>query len=266
MQYSIHGSQTKQIGIDLVVNNVAIKPEKLSTGSKAMDALLHGGLPYGSLTDVFGPAGSGKSQLAFQISMMTALGEIRNKPLPEDTQRTNDMSVAFVDCAGSFRPERIAEIANARGLWNERTEILQRIYSIRTRNKGDQVKACGSVLFDERFRRTRLLIVDDVTANFVTASGSSSSEIIERQQEISLYVRNLAFISVSKRIPVFVTNTVRFRDELRKDMETIGDLLSMHSFLKVRLSKRGRERTAVVEQPYINENRITFEINAEGIN
>ena len=68
------------------------------TGSKALDALLGGGVRTGMLTDVYGPEGSGKSQLCFTLCANCARQGFR---------------VLFIDTAGTFRPERISEIAGS---------------------------------------------------------------------------------------------------------------------------------------------------------
>ncbi|NPA99244.1 MAG: DNA repair and recombination protein RadA, partial [Crenarchaeota archaeon] len=48
---------------------------RISTGSRALDELLGGGVPTGELTEFAGPFGSGKSQLAFQLSVNVQLPE-----------------------------------------------------------------------------------------------------------------------------------------------------------------------------------------------
>ncbi len=79
--------------------------EKISTGSSGFDILLGGGLPVSSITDVYGAAGTGKTQFAFQNAIMTCqkMGNPSGNP-----------SVVFVDCTGSFRPERLVEIIEGR--------------------------------------------------------------------------------------------------------------------------------------------------------
>jgi RecA/RadA recombinase len=70
---------------------------------------LGGGIEAGVITQVYGPPGSGKTQLCHTLSVM----------LP------SNYKVIYIDTEGSFRPERIKEIANARGLGSK--QILQRI-------------------------------------------------------------------------------------------------------------------------------------------
>ncbi|NPB02756.1 MAG: DNA repair and recombination protein RadA, partial [Methanopyri archaeon] len=51
------------------------KERRITTCSKALDELLGGGVPTGELTEFAGPFGSGKSQLAFQLSVNVQLPE-----------------------------------------------------------------------------------------------------------------------------------------------------------------------------------------------
>ncbi|EFJ52146.1 hypothetical protein VOLCADRAFT_103167 [Volvox carteri f. nagariensis] len=70
----------------------------LPTGCAAIDTLLGGGLREGTLVEVAGETGSGKTQLCLSAAATTAYrGE----------------AVLYVDCTGSFAPERIVQMAEA---------------------------------------------------------------------------------------------------------------------------------------------------------
>ncbi|MEM1959649.1 MAG: ATPase domain-containing protein [Candidatus Nitrosocaldus sp.] len=72
----------------------------ISTGSRALDALLLGGVRRGLLYCIFGASGSGKTQLCMQLALNYA--------------RSSDRARVFiVDAKGDFRPERIIEMYNA---------------------------------------------------------------------------------------------------------------------------------------------------------
>lgn len=73
----------------------------ISTGSRALDALLLGGVRRGLLYCVFGASGSGKTQLCMQLALNSAMA---NK----------SARVFIVDAKGDFRPERIIDIYKAR--------------------------------------------------------------------------------------------------------------------------------------------------------
>ena len=81
---------------------------RIPTGSSALDRLLSGGVEVGLVTELIGGSATGKTQLCFQLSLNAARRGWRT---------------LYVDTAGSFRPERIAEIASMRGYAAE--EILE---------------------------------------------------------------------------------------------------------------------------------------------
>lgn len=73
----------------------------ISTGSRALDALLLGGVRRGLLYCVFGASGSGKTQLCMQLALNSAMA-------------SKSTRVFIVDAKGDFRPERIIDIYKAR--------------------------------------------------------------------------------------------------------------------------------------------------------
>jgi DNA repair protein RadA len=73
---------------------------RLPTGCRSLDNLLDGGIEAGVITQVYGPPGSGKTQLCHTLCAMLPLNN----------------NAIYIDTEGSFRPERIQAIAIARGL------------------------------------------------------------------------------------------------------------------------------------------------------
>ena len=72
--------------------------EKFSTGSSSLDNILGGGIETGSITQVYGGPGSGKSQIC-----ITACALLPKK-----------YNSIYVDTEGKFRPERIEQILEER--------------------------------------------------------------------------------------------------------------------------------------------------------
>ncbi|HDO19326.1 MAG TPA: DNA repair and recombination protein RadA, partial [Thermoplasmatales archaeon] len=79
----------------------------LTTGSKALDQLLGGGLETQSITEFFGEFGSGKTQIAHQLCV--------NVQLPEEKGGLEGHAF-YIDTENTFRPERITQMATALGL------------------------------------------------------------------------------------------------------------------------------------------------------
>jgi meiotic recombination protein DMC1 len=80
---------------------------RISTGSKSFDAMLGGGVQTMSITEVFGEFRTGKSQLCMTASVICQL--------PRD-QGGAEGKVAYIDTEGTFRPERIKQIAEKFGV------------------------------------------------------------------------------------------------------------------------------------------------------
>jgi len=77
--------------------------QRISTGSTALDNILGGGIETDCITGLRGPFSTGKTQLCYQVAV-NCIGDLKRL-------------VAWIETEpGSFRPERILEIAKARGI------------------------------------------------------------------------------------------------------------------------------------------------------
>src|SRR5690606_11325967 len=101
---------------------------RITTGSKAFDELIGGGIETQAITEVFGEFGSGKSQLSHELAVTVQL--------PEDKGGL-DAEAVFIDTENTFRPERIEQIANAFELDLE--EVLNKIHIARAFNSSHQI-------------------------------------------------------------------------------------------------------------------------------
>eukprot|EP00953_Heterococcus_sp_UTEX-ZZ885_P027880 14912-Heterococcus_DN1.PRE.3 len=72
--------------------------------SRQIDGMLGGGFPCGELTEIFGTPGTGKTQLAMQLSV--------NAQIPMIFGGVGGEAV-YIDCEGSFTPERVQQMASA---------------------------------------------------------------------------------------------------------------------------------------------------------
>ena len=79
----------------------------LTTGSRELDALLKGGIETGSITEIFGEFRTGKTQLCHTLCVTSQL------PLEQGGAEGKAM---YIDTEGTFRPERLVEIAERFGL------------------------------------------------------------------------------------------------------------------------------------------------------
>ncbi len=167
----------------------------------------------------------------------------------------------FVDCSGSFRPERIVEIAENRSLGS--AKILDNISTISARSSAEQFEISRKIGTEPSFSKCRLVIVDDITTNFVS-DYPKESEIPARQRALSLYARGLSYIANKKGVSVLLTNSVRSRGDLGEG-ETTGEVLSEFALYRLHFSRIDRQRLATLVQPSLSKQQIIFEINQSGI-
>lgn len=150
----------------------------ISTGSKAVDALLGGGIHTGMITDIYGESGSGKSQLCF--TLCANISKYAAKTL-------------FIDTVGTFRPERIMEIAGSQ-------LALEKITYVRAYTTIDQINAIKKILEVQ----PTLVIVDSLTSLFSTEYAGP-----ERHRALMKHLHELALLATCSGCAIVVTNMVR---------------------------------------------------------
>lgn len=208
----------------------------ISTGSKEIDAMLGGGeargggVRAGFVTDVYGPSGSGKTQLCFTLCANCARAGGR---------------AMFIDTAGTFRPERIVEIAGAAG---SDSSILDKITFLRALTSEAQVTAVRKA----RQMDLQLLVVDTLTSLF-------SAEYLgpARHLAVMSHLHDLAVFAITSGCAVVVTNMVRTAPAEQSGKASMREYLassvSIYSHTKLRLEAKdvaAGQYSATVVQPH----------------
>nr|5L8V_A Chain A, DNA repair and recombination protein RadA [Pyrococcus furiosus DSM 3638] len=219
---------------------------RISTGSKSLDKLLGGGIETQAITEVFGEFGSGKTQLAHTLAVMVQL--------PPEEGGLNG-SVMWIDTENTFRPERIREIAQNRGL--DPDEVLKHIAYARAFNSNHQmllVQQASAMMKESRYA---LLIVDSLTSHF-RSEYIGRGALAERQQKLAKHLADLHRLANLYDIAVFVTNQVQANG---------GHILAHSATLRVYLRKgKGGKRIArLIDAPHLPEGEAVFSITEKGI-
>ena len=100
-----------------------------------MDDLLAGGIETKAVTEFYGEFGSGKTQICHTLCVTTQT--------PKD-QGGLGARVVYVDTENTFRPERVAEIARARG--HDADSILEGIIVAKAFNSSHQELIIGELV------------------------------------------------------------------------------------------------------------------------
>ena len=237
----------------------------ISTGSLSLDRLLGGGIRTGLLTDIYGPSGTGKSQLCFSLCVNSA------KYLKQ-----NEM-IMFIDTVGTFRPERVSEIARQ----ETNNEILDKIIFIRAFSTNDQIKSLRKI-YDIK---PLLIIIDSATSLFSTEYRGASRHLV-----LMNHLHELSFAAINFDCAVVITNMVRNVPVVRtisdqgennvnkviktttttsnsyQQREFMGTSVSIYSHIKLRLEIVNSEKSIVrasLMQP-TRRDQVSFRIISRG--
>lgn len=235
---------------------------KISTGCKSFDLMLNGGISTMSTTEVFGEFRTGKTQLSHTLCVTTQL------PVNEGGAAGK---VAYIDTEGTFRPERITEIAERFNL--DPHQCLENISYVRALNSEHQhelVEQLGQYLSGGGYR---LIIVDSIISLF-RVDYSGRGELGERQQKLNQHLSKLSRMAEEFNCAVFLTNQVQSDPGASALFASVdgrkpvgGHILAHASQTRILLRKgRGDERIAKIQDsPECPEGECTYVLGKGGI-
>jgi DNA repair protein RadA len=219
---------------------------KLTTGSKAFNELLGGGIETQAITELFGEFGSGKTQIAHQLAVNTQLsydkGGLEGHTIVIDTENT-------------FRPERIAQMA--RGLELEPSEVLKTIHVARAFNSHHQMLLAEKAkdLLEEF--PIKLLIIDSLTGHF-RAEFIGRGALADRQQKLNKHLHDLQRFGDVQNAAIVVTNQVQAKPDafFGDPTRPIGGHILGHTAtfrIYLRKSKGGKRICRLIDSPNLPE-------------
>lgn len=234
----------------------------LSTGSKELDSILGGGIMTMSITEVFGEFRCGKTQMSHTLCVTTQL--------PVD-MGGGEGKVAYVDTEGTFRPERIKQIAERYEL--DPDTCLENVTYARALNSEHQMELVEQLGEELSSGQYRLIIVDSIMSNF-RVDYCGRGELNERQQKLNQHLSKLNRLAEEFNVAVFMTNQVQSDPgasalfagaDGRKPVG--GHVLAHASATRILLRKgRGEERVArLQDSPDMPEKECVYIIGERGI-
>ncbi len=247
-------------------------PTKYSTGCKSIDELLGGGFESGTVTQLYGEAGSGKTNICLQVAVDCA---------------RNGKSVIFIDTEG-FSPERFLQIASSEPLLSlsglrargaepqsgsEEVESIARRIMIYEPQSFEQQMSCikeiDAVIKDKEGKNKVSLVILDSATLFYR---------LELDDERSMYLRRalanqiMHLLEVARRhdLAVLITNQVYTDIENGKLRPPGGSALEHLSKVIVQLEKvaggRGKRRAILRKHRSMPEDTACeFFITSKGV-
>jgi DNA repair protein RAD51 len=213
--------------------------ELISTGVLGLDNLLGGGITPATIIDIFGPGGSGKTQLAMQISLNSL----------------QDGIVLYQDTTGGFRPERMLQMLMLKDL---QSSLLDNMIIARITNTAEQVKYVKKI----SELKPKLVVIENITDLF-TFEYSKETSSLEKHIRFMEYMHMLSLTSINTKIPVIVTNIVRSSND--QEIENMNKSISMFTHKKIKLQKDGQVYKAQVFPSFGKKKDITYKITEAGL-
>ena len=232
----------------------------ITTGSSNFNNLLGGrGLESKAITECYGAFGSGKTQLGLTLAV--------NVQLPKE-QGGLDGKAVWIDTEGTFRPERIRQIAQGLGASPEK--VLKNILVARAFNSDHQILLIDKI--GEMIKEgepIKLVIIDSLTAHF-RAEFAGRGQLADRQQKLNRYLHNLMKMAEQHNIAVYLTNQVMSNPGMLFGDPTtaIGGNIVAHAStyrIYLRRGKQGSRVAKLIDSPNLPDNETVFFVTEKGV-
>jgi DNA repair protein RadA len=228
---------------------------RINTGSSALNGLLGGGVELGKITEAYGSANAGKTQLGLQLAI--------------NLHRMSENYVtAYIDTENTFTASRVHQIAELRGM--DPKKVLNSIKLVRTLDTTDLSHYVEKVQdLIQGKHDVRLVIIDSLLAPF--RSEFLGREVLaERQQRIASLLYSLKKYAQTYNFAVYFTNQVITKpDQMFGDPTTAagGNVVSHYSHyrLYLRNARKGTRVAKLTDSSNMPEGEVAFEINDRGI-
>jgi DNA repair protein RadB len=215
-----------------------MKAARLSSNSKHLDELLGGGIENGVVTNFYGPAGSGKTNLC----LLFALSALKSG------------KVAYVDTENGFSTERFFQMGGSE-------EDLKNIIYENPGNFSEQEKSIQKL----KKMDVRLIVVDSFVSLYRLAL--SDENATEVNKNLANQLALLSQLAKEKDAPAIITNQVYSVNS--NEIELSGrDVVKYWSKCLVELKKVDENRRVAILRRHRSlpeGKKLEFELTATGI-
>ena len=240
---------------------------RLTTGCNALDALLHGGIESGGITEIFGEFRTGKSQLCHTLCVTCQL--------PIGSGGAGGRAL-YIDTEGTFRPERIVEISERYGM--SANDALTNVVFARAYNSEHQNRLLSEApkILTQSDARFGLIVIDSATALFRT-DYQGRGELADRQQHLGRFLRAIQRLADEFGVAVVITNQVMASVDVGPSasyghpsslVKPIGGHIMAHATqTRLFLKKGGGDKRIckVYDSPVLPEGEAPYSIASGGI-
>ncbi|RLE93307.1 MAG: DNA repair and recombination protein RadA [Thermoprotei archaeon] len=233
--------------------------ECFTTGVKALDELLGGGVKVSESHELVGEYGAGKTQICHQLCVTVQL--------PLDRGGLQAKAV-YIDTEGTFTPSRVARIAERFGL--EPKEALKNIILVKPIKVSDLRFFVQNELPDIVLREKVKLVVLDSVIKLHRAEYRGRGKLAERQQDLNFILNELDKIQKTFGVAIVATNQVLANPGVffGPTVKACGGHIVAHHFnhrFFIRKSKGNLRILECFDSPRIPPTPVAFVIKEDGL-
>lgn len=244
---------------------------------------MSGGISLASLTELYGQAGTGKTQFCFQLCVNV------QKPRSLDGLQGEAL---FIDGEGCFRPQRLIQMANGalaswkseltaeekkrkEGLIDEMCQqgltvqsVLNHIHYLRIHSPQELKFAILDQLepFLSCHPNIRLVVVDGLSYQLRYSSGNTI-DYKERTNLLHSIAHKFRTLAHEKYASFLITNQITSDLETGRVIPALGQTWSRVCTTKIHLERthEGNRTASLIKSPYKSFARFNFSITIDGI-
>ncbi|MBS3127896.1 DNA repair and recombination protein RadB [Candidatus Woesearchaeota archaeon] len=220
--------------------------KKQSAGTPVIDVLLEGGYDSDIITTVYGPAGSGKTNLALLLTIAVA---------------RQGKKVIFMDTEGGFSVDRLQQLAE------DHKEILSHLIFFKPTSFEEQQRGFEKLrgVIDENIGA---IVIDSIAMLYRLELGKNN-DIFDVNRELGRQIMYLTEVARKRNIPIFITNQVYTNFEDKNIISMVGgDILKYGSkcLIELQSGRHGRRKAVLKKHRSLpSEKEIDFVILHKGL-
>jgi len=228
------------------------KRMSFSTGSKALDRLIGGGIWTWNIAEFYGEQGIGKSQLLQTIAVMAG---------------GNGVTTVFIDTEGTCRKSRMLEIAEKRGF--DSGMVDEQVMFIQSVGSEILTEVIERLPLTVESKNVKVICIDSLISPF-RAEYIGREMLASRQQHIGKILHRLKNMARVYNLAVAITNqlvAVPLQQFYHYDFKPTGGFILGHTSeprVWIRRSEGSKRIARLVDSSWLPEGEVVFRISEKG--
>jgi len=196
----------------------------VSTGIPLVDDFLHGGIPPGKVTHVYGSAGSGKTTFALKLAASVA---------------QLNLKVLYIDSGNQFSSERLRQLCgNTFNLASKNIIVIQPKTFLEQSEVIDRLEPFLG-------KDVQLVIVDAITALYRRGLTKDKERTVIYHQELNRQIAVLLDSAVHHQIPLVLTNQVTAKPDVPEAVPAAPSILRYWEHISICLESEPRSTMGI---------------------